>query len=92
MQTTLTFLAEPKNLCAKLLKAMIEGKVISEQDFRMNSFRTRISDLKNEYGVPFHSAWKEFTNEFGHPGRYRVHFIIELDREDAIKIYEKVNK
>lgn len=91
MQQTLTFLSPPKNQRAKLLKAMIEGNEVSEQAFGWNGFRTRISELINDWDVPIRNAWKPFVNEFGHPGKYKVHFILTVDKEACISIYEKVN-
>jgi hypothetical protein len=92
MQTVLTFLVPPKNQKAKILKALIECNEISERDFSMNGFRTRISELINDYDVPIQHQWKEFTSEFGNPGRYRVHYLLTIDLEKATKIYEQLNK
>lgn len=91
MQTTLVFLPAPKNQRAKLLKAMIDGREVSEAEYGWNGFRTRISELINDFQVPIRHAWKPFTNEFGHPGRYKVHFILTVDKDTCIEIYEKVN-
>jgi hypothetical protein len=91
MQTTLTLLSPPRNQTCKILLAMIQGRMITEQDFRINGFRTRISELRLDYGLPIHFAWKEFTSEFGEPGKCKSHFILEVDREQAIEVYEKLN-
>jgi hypothetical protein len=92
MQQTLTFLSPPRNQTCKILLAMIQGRSVTEGDFRMNGFRTRISELRLDYGLPIHSAWKTFTTEFNEPGRCKAHFILEVDREAAIEVYEKLNK
>ncbi len=91
MQTTLTFLPPPKNQRAKLLKAMIEGNEVSEAAYGWNGFRTRISELINDFDVPIRSVWKPFVNEFGHAARYKVHFILTVDKDTCIEIYEKLN-
>lgn len=92
MQQTLTFLSPPKNQTAKILKAMIDGQMVTEQSMRMNGFRTRLSELRLDYGLPIHWAWKEFRTEFGEPGKCKAHFILEVDRESAIEVYERINK
>lgn len=92
MQTVIPFLAPPKSQTAKILKALIEGSEVTEQRFRMNGFRTRLSELRRDYGLDIHWAWREFKTEFGEEGRCKAHFILELDKEEAIKVYEKINK
>jgi hypothetical protein len=92
MQTTLVFLSPPKNQTCKILKWLIEGKAITEQQASMNGFRTRISELKRKHSVPIHFAWKKFTTEFGEESQCKAHFILEVDREAAIDVYEKLNK
>lgn len=90
-QTTLLFLAPPKNQMAHLLRDMIEGKMIAEQQYQYNRFRGSISDLINDYGCPIRHNDVPFTNSFGRESRYRKHYIMEIDREEAINLYEKVN-
>lgn len=92
MQQTLTLLSPPKNQTCKILKWLIEGKDITEQQTGYNGFRTRISELKRIYHVPIHFAWKKFTSEFGEDSQCKAHFILEVDREVATEIYEKLNK
>ncbi len=92
MQTSLTLLSPPKNQRAKVLKALLERSEISERDFEMNGFRTRISELILDYDVPIQHQWKTFTSEFGNPGRYRVHYLLTIDRSKCVEIYEQLNK
>lgn len=92
MQQTLTFLSPPKNQKAVILKRLIEGEMISERDTVYNGFRTRISELRLDYGVPIRFNWKAFKNEFGHEGKFKVHYILSVDKEDCEKIYDKINK
>jgi len=92
MQTVMTFLSPPKNQKAKLLKALIDGEMISERSVGWNGFRTRISELRLDHKVPIRFNWKPFTNEFGHEGKYKVHYILTIDQEKCIEIYEKINK
>jgi hypothetical protein len=92
MQQTLTLLSPPRNQTCKILKALIEGKILTEQMTSMNGFRTRISELKRLHQVPIHFAWKKFTSEFGEESQCKAHFILEVDRERCCEIYEKINK
>jgi hypothetical protein len=92
MQTTLTFLTPPKNQTCKILKALIEGKTLTEQQVGYNGFRTRISELKRLYNVPLHWAWKKFTNEFGEESQCKAHFLLQVDHDLAIEVYERLNK
>jgi hypothetical protein len=92
MQTTLTFLAPPKNQACKILKRLIEGEAITEQQTGQNGFRTRISELKRKHGAPIHFAWKEYDDAFGDKSKCKAHFILEVDRETCIELYEKLNK
>lgn len=92
MQTTLVFLAEPKNQACKILKRLIEGEAITEQQTGQNGFRTRISELKRKHNAPIHFAWKKYTDSFGEESQCKAHFILEVDREACIELYEKLNK
>lgn len=90
-QMTMEFLAPAKNQMARLLRDMIEGRMISEQDYSYNRFRGNISDLINEYGCPIRHQDVPFVNSFGRKSKYRKHYIMSVDRAEAIKIYHKVN-
>lgn len=65
--------------------------MITEQSVRMNGFRTRLSELRIDHGLPIHWAWKDFEGEFGEPGRCKAHFLLQCDMEKAIELYEKIN-
>lgn len=96
MNTVLPFpdnkLAEPKSRKAELLRDLILGKVIAEQDYNYNRFRGDISDLKNKYHVPIRFAEEDFTNVYKHKSRYRKHYLLTVDRDEAIKIYNRINR
>lgn len=84
-------LAEPKNQTAKILKRLIEGEAITEQQTGQNGFRTRISELKRKHNAPIHFAWKKYTDSFGEESQCKAHFILECDRDQAVELYEKIN-
>lgn len=90
-QTTLTFLPPPKNQTAKILKRLIEGEMITEQQTGQNGFRTRISELKRKHNAPIHFAWKKYTDTFDQESVCKAHFILEIDRDQAVQLYEKIN-
>lgn len=92
MQTTLTLLAPPKNQTCKILKRLIEGEAITEQQTGQNGFRTRISELKRKHNAPIHFAWKKYTDTYGEESQCKAHFILEVDREVCIELYERLNK
>lgn len=91
IQTEITFLSPPKNQTAKILKRLIEGEMITEQQTGQNGFRTRISELKRKHNAPIHFAWKKYTDTFGGESQCKAHFILECDRDKAIELYEKIN-
>lgn len=84
-------LAEPRNQMAQLLYDMIRGKDISEQQYCQNRFRGNISDLRNDYGIPIRHVDVSFVNQFGRKGKFRKHYILTIDREEAIGVYNKIN-
>lgn len=87
-----TTLAEPKSRKAELLRDLILGKIIAEQDYSYNRFRGDISDLKNKYNVPIRYAEEDFTNIYKHKSRFRKHYLLTVDREIAIEIYKQINR
>lgn len=92
MLITTKTLPAPKNQKAKILRALIvRPKGISERDFRLNGFRSRISNLR-ELGLNIRHIVVKKYNEFGHPLWYRVHFLRESEKEKAIRIYNQINK
>lgn len=92
MQTALTFLAPPRSRKAELLRDMIEGKIITEQDYNYNRFRGDISDLRLKHQVPIRFAEEEFESKYGHKNKFRKHYLLTIDRGKCIEIYEKINR
>lgn len=91
IQTEIAFLSEPKNQTAKILKRLIEGEAITEQQTGQNGFRTRISELKRKHNAPIHWAWEKYTDTFGEESVCKAHFILPPDRELCVELYEKIN-
>jgi len=84
-------LPEPKKYITKVLYGLITRSAISEQDYRINSFRSILSDLRREYGIPIRHVDVEGTNEFGKKYVYRRHFLLTISHRKAIKTYMKIN-
>ena len=81
-------LPPPTSIKSFILSELIKGHTISEKELNWNSFRSRLSELNQKITIAF--KWVEFKNSFGHPGRYRVHFLEESEKEKAVKLYKKL--
>ena len=81
---------DPKTKMAKFLKALIEKKEVSIKTFGESSMRSRISDLRLDYGLNIESRMIEATNEFGNTYRY-ASYVLLTKKNDALKIYNKIN-
>lgn len=89
-----TELSHPVNNVADVLKALIEKDFISERCFKLNGFRSRVSnirDLLEPEGVTVHFAIKEFINEHGRKSSYREHFLLPQEKEIAVEVYNRIN-
>lgn len=91
MQLALTILEPPKNQLAEVLHGLLTRNEISERDYSLNGFRSRLSNLRKK-GLDIQSKWKDFTSKYGNPGKYKVHYLLSIDLEKAEKIYQEINK
>lgn len=91
MQQTLSKLAPPKNQRAAVLKMLIESEGVSERDTVYNGFRMRITELKRIPELNIHTIREPFVSQFGKLSKFNVHFMLDLDKEIAIEIYNKIN-
>lgn len=91
-QLTISFISEPKNQLASVLKMLIESNSVSEQQTPFNGFRSRISDLRLKHDLNVRHVVENFTNQFGRESSFRKHFLYECDKEKALKIYQEINK
>jgi len=85
-------LPEPKTKIAKVLHALATGKVISAQDFRINSFHSILSDLRLDYNIPIRHAKERGKDEFGKPSWHYRYFTLSIDRKRCQKVYLKINQ
>lgn len=86
-----TALPKPKSKIAKVLYALATGQIISEQDFRINSFRSILSDLRRR-GVNIRSAKEVTKDEFGKQIWYFRYFTLKIDRKKCEKVYKSINQ
>lgn len=91
MQTTLNFLAPPRSQLAEVLYGLIMENEISEGDYRINGFRSRLTNLRHR-GLDIQCKWKDFTSKYGNHGKYKVHYLFSIDKEKAEKLYQEINK
>jgi hypothetical protein len=54
----------------------------------MAGYRTRISNLKLDYGIEMETVRASRCNKFSRPYNYHIHKL--KDKENAIKVYEKL--
>ena len=82
---------DPKTTTAHILYELIMYKDgVTERDFYYNGFRQRISELRRKHLVAIDSVPQEFTNKFGHKGVFS-RYILRTKKNDALKIYNKIN-
>ena len=84
-------LSFPLTTKAYILHSLLNKKSVSEQDFVMNSFRARISDLIKKNGVDVKNRWVTFINVFGHKSQYKEHYLEKAEEPNAIKVYNLIN-
>jgi hypothetical protein len=82
---------KPKSTLAKVLYALINEESVNLYTFRGSSLRSRISNLRLDYGLKINSEMCEALNEFGNPLRY-ANYILQHNKKEARKIYETINK
>lgn len=84
-------LQPPRSKITKVLYMLILRPEIKETDFRLTSFRSIISDLKNDYAIPIRHKDKKDVDEFGKQVVYRVRYLWEISRAKAVRAYLKMN-
>jgi len=87
----MTTLDQPRTVKAAILRELIMRPEISEQDVRFNSFRSRLSDLRLDHGLNIRFKEKKKKNAFGHDLVYRVHYLWQIEKNKAIRLYKKIN-
>lgn len=71
-----------------LYKMLTDNRGVSEREFNMNSFRSRISELRDVLNVKH--VTKPFKNKYGRPSNYRVHFLTNTEKKKAVGVYKRM--
>lgn len=82
----------PKKAITKVLYGLITQPEIKEQNYRLNSFRSILSDLRNDYGLTIRHKDKEGKTKFDRKITYRVHYLWQKDVMKAVRLYNRINK
>ena len=82
----------PKNQASFILHTLLNKKGLTERESGFNSYRTRISELINDYGAPIRARRIAFTNRFKRPSHCNEHYIDKQDYPLAVEVYFKINK
>ena len=82
---------QPTNNNQEILYHLIKYGAVDIFDFPyLSGFRTRVSNLKLNYGVEMFEMNKYHTNKFGRKITYVRHYL--SDKEKAIEIYNNMTK
>lgn len=83
----------PKTVLQEVLLTLIVNGEVSLIDFPyLSGFRTRISELKNRYGIVTETYRKKGRNKFGNSYTLVVHKLNKEHREKAWEVYEELQK
>ena len=88
-------LPKPNTIQQQIMWGMITFAEVSEQEYRLNSFRARITEIKrifDEARVRHTFKIIKFTNRFNRVSHYRTHSIMQKDLKRAKKLYCKLVK
>lgn len=81
-------LPQPKNSTQEVLLYLLKYGKVSIMDFSyLSGFRTRISDLKNKYGLNIQTEMQTAKNKFNRTYNYAEHYLPETEKNKAANIY-----
>lgn len=84
-------LSPPTKSISEVLAALISRSEIREAEFSMNSFRTILSELRNDYGLPIQFHVKEGLTKHKKKIKYKVHYLFTKDIPAAEALYKRIN-
>jgi hypothetical protein len=85
-------LSNPKTNKAEILYTLIKKGSVSIKDFPyLSGFRTRISELVNEYDIKMIHISSTGVNKFGNSYTYKEHILPKIYRDFAIEKYNYIN-
>lgn len=81
-------LPEPGSNRQEVLYTLIKNGKVSIQDFpKLSGFRTRVSELRLDFGLILEPISAKGKNKFGRTITFIEHHLLEDHIEDAIAIY-----
>lgn len=84
-------LSNPTTNLQEIIYTLIFNGHVSIMDFPyLSGFRTRVSELVNDFGLVLESERVKATNKFGNHYSYVVHKLNDKDLEQAFDIYQKL--
>lgn len=82
----------PKTNLEEVLLTLITQGYVSLFDFPvLAGFRTRISNLSLQHGLKIETIMSYRCNKFGRNYKYAIHRLPNEEKENAIKLYNKLN-
>jgi len=86
-------LSPPTNTKAEVLSALIENGSVSIKNFSwMEGFRTRVSELALKHSIPLLKTTIVGLNKHGNTIRYIKHSLPPKEVNNAIQVYNLINK
>lgn len=82
----------PRKTISEVLYGLITRHEIKESEYRINSFRSILHELRTDYGLPIRFKEKAGETKFGRKIKYRVHYIWQCTVPKAKKLYLKINE
>ena len=83
----------PRTNVQEVLLTLILQGYVSIFDFPyLSGYRTRVSELQLKHGLELERKMAERSNKFGNSYHYAIHRLPEDQKENAIKLYYKINK
>ncbi len=80
----------PQTNTQEVLYTLIENGKVSIFDYPyLSGFRTRISELKNKYGLKIETKKMQNINRFGNNYTFSMHYLV--DKQQAVSLYEQIN-
>ena len=81
----------PKNNTQEVLLILINSGKVSIFDFPwLSGFRTRVSEIKNNYNLNLEAVNKTGKNRFGNTYTYVEHRLPKSEVKKAIQIYNSI--
>lgn len=84
-------LPQPKKAIAEVLYGLITKTEIKERMYSINSFRSILSDLRNDYKLAVQHKDKPGKTKYGKQTVFRVHYLFKISIPKARRLYQKLN-